>query len=52
MNKQKAILNSDLINPRLAQFQEEINTLLRDKPMNYFVIGNTDVEEEDGTVYP
>ena len=41
----------DLVDPRLAQFQEEINTLLRDKPMNYFVIGETDVEEDGGELY-
>ena len=44
-------LTYDLINPRIAQFQEEINSLLRDKPMNYFVIGNTDVEEDGGELY-
>ena len=41
----------DLVDPRLAQFQEEINTLLRDNPMNYFVIGETDVEEDGGELY-
>ena len=38
----------DLVNPRLAQFQEEVNTLLRDNPMNYFVIGDTDIDEDGG----
>ena len=41
----------DMVNPRLATFQEEVNTLLRDNPMNYFVIGETDVDEDGGELY-
>jgi hypothetical protein len=42
---------SNLVNPALATFQEEVNTLLRDNPMNYFVIGDTDVEEDGESLY-
>jgi hypothetical protein len=41
----------NMVNPRLATFQEEVNTLLRDNPMNYFVIGETDVDEDGGDLF-
>jgi len=40
-------INSNLINPRIAAFQSEINELLREYSMEYIQIRDTEVEADD-----
>jgi hypothetical protein len=44
-------INSNLISPRIAAFQSEINELLNEYSMKYIQIRNTEVEEEDGFIH-